>query len=101
MALLQLTFIPMGTSTPSVGDYVAAVQRRLQTENVRFKLNDMGTLLEGDPKELLGVVAELYDIPFEHGLVRMVTHITMDDRRDKTVGLGDKISTVQKRLNQS
>lgn len=95
MALLQLTIIPMGTATPSVGSYVADVQKALEKENVRFQLNDMGTLIEGDAKELLEVVAKIYELPFQKGAQRVVTHMVIDDRRDKQRGIGDKIAAVQ------
>jgi uncharacterized protein YqgV (UPF0045/DUF77 family) len=50
---------------------------------VTFALNDMGTLIEGEAIELLQLVIALYEIPFEKGAVRVVTQITIDDRRDK------------------
>ncbi|TFG37505.1 MAG: MTH1187 family thiamine-binding protein [Desulfobacterales bacterium] len=98
MALLQLTMIPLGTGTPSVGDYVADIQRALEKENVYFQLNDMGTLIEGEAGELLALVAKIYEIPFQKGAQRVVTHMVIDDRRDKHVAIGDKIDAVRKRL---
>ncbi|MCJ7600853.1 MAG: MTH1187 family thiamine-binding protein [Desulfobulbaceae bacterium] len=98
MALLQLTMIPLGTGTPSVGDYVADIQRALEKENVYFQLNDMGTLIEGEAGELLALVAKIYELPFQKGAQRVVTHMVIDDRRDKHVVIGDKIDAVRKRL---
>lgn len=98
MALLQLTMIPLGTGTPSVGDYVADIQRALEKENVYFQLNDMGTLIEGEAGELLALVAKIYELPFQKGAQRVVTHMIIDDRRDKHVAIGDKIDAVRKRL---
>jgi uncharacterized protein (TIGR00106 family) len=98
MALLQLTMIPLGTGTPSVGDYVADIQRALEKENVYFQLNDMGTPIEGEAGELLALVAKIYELPFQKGAQRVVTHMVIDDRRDKHVAIGDKIDAVRKRL---
>lgn len=98
MALLQLTVIPLGTGTPSVGDYVADIQKALEKEQVRFQLNDMGTLIEGESQELLALVARIYEIPFRHGAQRVVTQMVMDDRRDKEIHIGDKIDAVRQRL---
>ncbi len=98
MALLQLTIIPMGTATPSVGEYVADIQKALEQEGVCFQLNDMGTLIQGEVKELLAVVAKIYEIPFQKGAVRVVTHMVIDDRRDKEISIGDKITAVKKLL---
>lgn len=95
MALLQLTVIPLGTGTTSVADYVADIHKVLATTSISYKLNDMGTLLEGDIDQLLAVVRQLYDIPFASGAQRVVTQIAIDDRRDKEVRIGDKISSVE------
>ncbi|MCK9295777.1 MAG: MTH1187 family thiamine-binding protein [Desulfobulbaceae bacterium] len=98
MALLQLTVIPLGTGTPSVGEYVADIQRALEKENARFQLNDMGTLIEGEAKDLLALVAKIYELPFQKGARRVVTQMVIDDRRDKHVAIGAKIEAVRKRL---
>lgn len=98
MALLQLTVIPLGTATPSVGEYVAEIQKTLKNEKVQFTLNDMGTLIEGEAQDLLALVARIYELPFARGAQRVVTHIVIDDRRDKAVHIGDKIKAVQERM---
>jgi uncharacterized protein (TIGR00106 family) len=97
MAILQLTIIPIGTPTPNVGDYVHSIQQRLTALGANFVLNDMGTLIEGDAPDLFRIVASVYETPFTEGAVRVVTQITIDDRRDKTVKIGDKIQSVNNR----
>ncbi len=97
MALMQLTVIPMGTSEPGVGDYVLAIQKKLEEKGAVFRLNDMGTLVEGEPKYLLHLAASIYETPFEQGAIRVVTQISIDDRRDKDVHIGDKILSVIRR----
>ncbi|MEN8256315.1 MAG: MTH1187 family thiamine-binding protein [Thermodesulfobacteriota bacterium] len=98
MALLQLTTIPLGTETASVGNYVAEIQKELEKAKVSFRLNDMGTVIEGNISELLAIIEKIYEIPFTKGAVRVVTQIVIDDRRDKKVGIGDKIDAVEKIL---
>jgi len=97
MAILQLTIIPIGTPTPNLGDYVHSVQQRLTALGANFVLNDMGTLIEGEAADLFRIVASVYETPFTEGAVRVVTQITIDDRRDKKVNIGDKIQSVNKR----
>ncbi len=96
MALMQLTMIPLGEGV-SVGKYVAEIQTRLQEEGATFQLTDMATLIEGDVPDLLQLLAKIYETPFEHGAIRVVSNITIDDRRDKTIHIGDKIEAVKKR----
>jgi uncharacterized protein (TIGR00106 family) len=97
MAILQLTIIPIGTPSPNLGDYIHSIQQRLTAMGASFALNDMGTLIEGEAAELFKIVASLYETPFTEGAVRVVTQITIDDRRDKKVRIGDKIQSVSKR----
>ncbi|MHB1014336.1 MAG: MTH1187 family thiamine-binding protein [Desulfurivibrionaceae bacterium] len=98
MAIMQLTIIPLGTRTPSVGQYVAEIEQALQREGVRHELTDMGTIIEGAPQELLALAARLHALSFAHGVQRVVTQIMLDERRDKDVKLGDKTAAVQARL---
>jgi len=100
MALMHLTIIPLGTSTTSVGEYVADIQLALEKSGFLYKLTDMGTVIEGSSKELLALAAQLSEIPFAKGIHRVVTQISLDDRRDKKVVLGDKITSVADRLAQ-
>ncbi len=98
MALLQLTMIPMGVGV-GVGNHVHSIQKKLEEEGASFRLNDMGTVIEGEVQELLTLIGKIYETPFDNGAVRVVTQIVIDDRRDKDVYIGDKVSSVLKREN--
>ena len=99
MALLQLTVIPLGTATTSVGDHVAAMQEILAAEGATFQLNDMGTVIEGEVAELLALAAKLHEVPFSRGAQRVMTQLVIDDRRDKKVAIGDKSAAIKRRLS--
>ena len=95
MALMQITIIPLGTETPSVGSYVADVQELLAgKDGIDFELNDMGTLIHGDAAALLQLAAEIHEHPFSKGAQRVVTQISIDDRRDIERGIGEKKKAV-------
>jgi len=96
MALLQLTMIPVGAGV-SVGEYVVEIQKRLEKEGATFRLNDMGTIIEGEVQELFKLLGKIYETPFEQGATRVVTQIAIDDRRDKEIHIGDKILSVIQR----
>ena len=98
MALMQITIIPIGTGSTSVGDYVAGVQRLLQDRGCSFELADMGTVVHGTPSELLRIAVEIHEHPFACGAERVVTNIVLDDRRDKEQVIGDKRRAVKVRL---
>lgn len=74
-----------------------AIHKRLSGMDVPFVVNDMGTLIEGEASDLLKIIMSVYETPFEQGAVRVVTQISIDDRRDKDVKIGDKIQSVTRR----
>jgi uncharacterized protein (TIGR00106 family) len=98
MALMEISVLPLGLGGPSVGEYIAELIRYLEKANIPHDLTDMGTLVQGDAASLLKVAQALHELPFARGVKRVVTHITIDDRRDKEVLLGDKSKAVKARL---
>lgn len=95
---MEISVVPLGLGHPSVGDYIAAVVNYLESQNIPHELTDMGTLVHGDPATLLRVAQALHELPFKMGVQRVMTHISIDDRRDKEVFLGDKKKSVKARL---
>ncbi len=98
MALMQITIIPVGTGSTSVGRFVADVQRLLEDAGVEYALNDMGTEIYGTPTELFALAARIHEEPFRQGAERVVTQIVIDDRRDLDRHIGDKQRAVRRRL---
>ena len=98
MALMQINTFPLGSGSSSVGEFVAEVISYLENEGVKYRLTDMGTVIEGDAGDLFALAARVHEIVFQKGEKRVVTQIVMDDRRDKKVGVGDKVSSVEQRL---
>jgi len=98
MAIMEISVVPLGLGQPSLGDYVAAVVKYLEDENIPHELTDMGTLVHGQAQTLLRVARALHELPFQQGVKRVMTHISIDDRRDKEVLLGDKKKSVRARL---
>ncbi|MBW1916871.1 MAG: MTH1187 family thiamine-binding protein [Deltaproteobacteria bacterium] len=98
MAIMEISVVPLGLGQTSVGDYIAAVVQYLQKEQVPHYLTDMGTIVEGSIEQLLQVAQALHELPFNRGVKRVLTHLTIDDRRDKEVHLDDKIRAVKQRL---
>ena len=99
MALMEISVVPLGTGQPGVGEYVADIIKYLQQQNLPHTLTDMGTVIEGEVDQLLEVAKILHELPFQKNVWRVVTHINIDDRRDKKIHLGDKIKSVTHRLS--
>ncbi|MBA7649070.1 hypothetical protein ES703_56864 [subsurface metagenome] len=99
MAIAEVSIIPLGTKTPSVSKYIARACRVLQDEkNIKYELTSMGTIIEGDLGEILRVVRNMHEAIFGEGIMRVVTTVKIDDRRDKTLSMKDKVESVQKKL---
>lgn len=100
MPLMQITVVPLGTGSPSVGDYVADIEHFLQKKGVEHSLHDMGTIIAGSTSELLLLAEELHCLPFTRGATRVVTTITLDERSDKEPGLGGKQQSVHQKIQE-
>ena len=89
MAIVDVVVIPVGTEGPSVSKYIAEIQTKLN----EFK--------QGDLKDLFEVIQAIHELPFDKGLDRVCTNIRIDDRRDKSRKMNDKLKSVQKHLDHS
>ncbi len=98
MALLEISVIPIGTSSSSIGDYIAGVVATCSKAKVKYRLTDMGTIIEGKPADLFKLAQKLHETPFKKGIKRVLTTLSIDDRRDKKVKLEDKVNSVMGRL---
>ena len=103
MATAEITVIGLGRPSASASEYIAEIQRRLAAQaKVVYRMNAMGTELEGELGDILEVVAELHRVPLEMGLPRSYTVLKLDERADKPgQTLDDKVASVQRRLDDA
>ena len=99
MAVVEVSIVPVGTKTPSLSAYVADCLKILESAgDVKYELNPMGTVLEGELDRVLALVRQMHEFPFTDGVKRVVTTVRIDDRRDKTLTMSGKVAAVEKRL---
>ncbi|WP_440857328.1 MTH1187 family thiamine-binding protein [Staphylococcus shinii] len=103
MAIVDVVVIPVGTEGPSVSKYIAEIQSKLKEYKAQgkidYQLTPMNTLIEGDLKDLFEVVQAIHELPFDKGLSRVCTNIRIDERRDKSRNMNEKVKAVQQYLN--
>ena len=103
MAIVDVVVIPVGTEGPSASKYIAEIQTKLKEYKnqgkIDYQLTPMNTLIEGDLKDLFEVVQAIHELPFDKGLDRVCTNIRIDDRRDKSRKMNDKLKSVENHLN--
>ncbi|HEC2144844.1 TPA: MTH1187 family thiamine-binding protein [Staphylococcus delphini] len=102
MAIVDVVVIPVGTEGPSVSQYIAEIQTKLeeykQEGKIDYQLTPMNTLIEGELADLFEVIQAIHELPFNNGLDRVCTNIRIDDRRDKQRKMNDKLDSVKKHL---
>ena len=101
MAIMEISIIPLGTGVTSVSQYVASAVRALEGEaGVKYELTAMGTIVEGDLDRLLGLARRMHQAVLDAGVMRVVTTIKIDDRRDKASSIDSKVKAVKRRLSE-
>jgi len=101
MAILDVSVVPVGTSSTSLSPYVAECVRILQKEKkIKHELTSMGSNLEGDLKDLMSVVMKMHEAPFKKRAKRVLTTIRIDDRRDKKGTMEGKKKAVEVKLKK-
>jgi len=99
VAVVETTIVPLGTGSTSVSQYVVDCHKVLQKETrVKYQLTPMGTIIEGDLDVILEVIRKMHEVPFENGAMRVSTSIKIDDRRDKTGSIDQKLNSVKEKL---
>ena len=102
MALAEISVVPLGTPTSSIGDWIAeAVKIAAENRSVRYEVSSMGTLIEGKTSDILTLAKKMHDAAFKKGVKRVLTTVVIDDRRDKEVTMKSKVAGVKKRLKAS
>jgi uncharacterized protein (TIGR00106 family) len=92
--LVEFTVVPIGTGEASVSNYVKKAHEILRKNNLKFEINSMGTVVEGEIPEILNVILEINNLFEELGLSRILTSIKIDYRIDKKSTITGKIKSV-------
>jgi uncharacterized protein (TIGR00106 family) len=99
MAIIDISVVPVGTSSPSVSRFVAGAVKILQNEpGIKYELTAMNTIIEGDLDRLLALAAKMHRSAFEAGAARVVTTLRIDERRDKPLTIEGKVKAVKDKL---
>lgn len=101
MPIMEISIVPIGTKKTSISAYVAACEKILTKEKgIKAQLTAMGTIVETPTLEkLFSVAAKMHKAGLSHGVKRVLTNITIDDRLDKKPTIKGKIESVRKKLH--
>ncbi len=91
MAVAELCLFPLGTGSPSVGEYLKPVIEVIERSGLKYKLCPMGTVVEGSVEDILDLVKECHEAILKTGAKRVVISLRIDDRTDKELTIEGKV----------
>jgi uncharacterized protein (TIGR00106 family) len=98
MVLLEFSMSPLGRGE-SVGKYVSRSLDIIDRSGVAYRLNPMGTVLEGEWNDVFGVVRKCYERR-RRDCNRISCTIKVDYRKGRKGRLESKVASVEKRLKR-
>lgn len=95
MPVIEVKVLPVGTDHPSMSSYVRdCYEVARSSPDVEVTLTPTSTVIEGDWEAVWPVVEAMHHVPFENGVERVVTTVTIDDRRDKELDMDEMVAAV-------
>ena len=99
LVIADIRVLPFGTETASVSHYVAGCVNILkQAPDISYQVTPMATMVQGPLERILELLQEMHEVPFTMGVDRVITNISIDDRRDKHITMESKVQAVTEKL---
>ena len=97
--LVEFSIIPIGSSS-SIGDQIAEVLRIVDASGLPYKINPMGTVVEGEWDEIVKLIKKCHKKVMTSE-DRVVTTISIDDRKGKPNRIDEKVKSIERRIGKS
>ena len=95
----ELEIVALGTGNTSMSSHISDAIRAVEKLGVKYQLTPMGTIIEvSSIDDVFGVVKTAHDVLTKKGIKRIVTHITIDDRRDTPKRMEEKVESVKSKI---
>lgn len=98
--LADLCMVPLGTSNPSVSDFVAIVENKIRESSLKSTLHSAGTTIEGPWDDVMNLIGEVHEFAHDQGYVRIHTEIRLGTRTDKHQTAEDKVTTLESKIEK-
>ncbi len=96
--IANFSVVPIGEGN-SLSTQVAEVLKVVDESGINYKLHSMGTILEGDWDEILKLIKKCHERTLEDS-DRVLTTITIDDRKGKSGRIVGKVQSVERKLGK-
>ncbi len=97
--LAEFSIVPIGVGS-SIGDKLAEVLKIVDTSGLPYKVNPMGTVVEGEWNEVMALIKKCHEAAMMTG-ERAMTTISVDDRKGKPNRIDEKVKSVEKRIGKT
>ena len=97
----EVSIYPIATPTTSASFYIAkAIESIRNTENLRFEINSMGTILESNSIDVInGATKKMTETVHNLGIARVEVIIKIDSRKDKDLKMEDKLDSIRRQMS--
>ncbi len=99
MVLLEFSMTPLDKGE-SVSEYVSRSLKIIDESGVNYRLNPMGTVLEGEWDEVMAVVKRCFDT-MSADCNRITCSIKVDYRKGRENGLESKMAAIESKLGKT
>ncbi len=96
--MAEFSVVPIGKGE-SVSQFVAECLKIVEASSVPYKINPMGTVLEGDYDEVMALIRTCH-FRVMALCPRVITTIKIDDRKGKKGVIESKIKSVERALGK-
>lgn len=97
--LAEFSIVPIGVGS-SIGDQLAEVMKIVDVSGLPYKINPMGTVVEGEWDEIMKLIKKCHKETLKGG-ERVLTEISIDDRKGKPNRIEQKVKSIEKRIGKS
>lgn len=98
--IAEISVVPIGEGI-DLSHHIARVVKVIDESGLDYKLNAMGTIVEGDSDRVFDLIKKCHNIALETAQ-RVYMTIKIDDRKDKKIKtIEHKVQVVEKELGKS
>ncbi|MBI5188147.1 MAG: MTH1187 family thiamine-binding protein [Nitrospirae bacterium] len=97
--LIEFSIIPIGVGN-SIGDQLAEILKIVDASGLPYKINPMGTVIEGEWDEIMKLIKKCHGIVMKTG-ERALTTISIDDRKGKPNRIDEKVKSIERRIGKT
>jgi uncharacterized protein (TIGR00106 family) len=98
MTLMEFSIMPLDKGM-SLSEYIARASTIIDDSGLEYRLNPMGTVVEGEWDELLGLLTRCFR-DLEKGSERISLQVKFDHRKGVSGAIDSKIRSIQQKAGR-